>query len=677
MAVLKGGTYVGGDLVIAADNYIGRNLTVYGSQTTLGKTGLGTGSPTTIAHVYGTLTVDAAGQALNSYSEGIRMGRASNGCSIVVFATDPSAASGSYTGSFWAGRASNNTFAIANQTGVQVFELSQAGLLTLNQAVQHNFGSGTLAADQFIATNNSNGTNFRIGDDAWLGDISVTNTAQLNVITDETKGALKLGTAGPTLYGGQSGTGVGSLSIGTTSLPASGNAVLTLAGAISMGGDMTSNADACIHIRQSYGLSTRIFQTAPTSGVTVSNTNLAGYYTSSALNWFTWGVDASITAFKVNPSINFASAGFLAVGSDSTVFHNQTNVGASLGNASSSFYLTAGSGNIDNLIINDLRWKAGSTWTTAGYRLQQKVDVTWMAWMQFNGPLLDGTTANSGGISWGAGTSTAGGLPTDVPTKMTLDTSGNLSLVGKIRENGNDLLPVGTLLPNAGFLIPSGFLPCDGSSYLRSAYPALTNILYPTFGLSVIAGSPTGTYSGLPGIFDTSPMFSRGYVTYSLGSGPTNLTAYVEYWIVHMGGGVVICASKPTFDTAGNFSYTPIVFAGYTGIFSVTLCPYGLSASGSGYLKVPNLKSATLRAAGANTVDYAGPRFVSLGETIDDSLQQHTHNYNTPPQYGGAADGPTGIENADWGTYITTGGSGRMMNETTGKAVGVNYIIKY
>ncbi len=48
----------------------------------------------------------------------------------------------------------------------------------------------------------------------------------------------------------------------------------------------------------------------------------------------------------------------------------------------------------------------------------------------------------------------------------------NLSVRGRIQENGNDLLPVGTILPYAGNLPPGGFVFCDGTSY------SSTNVLY-------------------------------------------------------------------------------------------------------------------------------------------------------------------------------------------------------
>jgi hypothetical protein len=55
------------------------------------------------------------------------------------------------------------------------------------------------------ATNNGNGTNFKVGDDAWIGDVNRTNTIQISGQQDSTKGYIKFGSgsASPSFgYGG-------------------------------------------------------------------------------------------------------------------------------------------------------------------------------------------------------------------------------------------------------------------------------------------------------------------------------------------------------------------------------------------------------------------------------------------------------------------------------------------
>ena len=66
--------------------------------------------------------------------------------------------------------------------------------------------AGNVWANQVYATNNGNGTNFRIGDDAWLGDINVANTTRLMGVEDNTQGYVVFGN-GDTASLGRSGTG--------------------------------------------------------------------------------------------------------------------------------------------------------------------------------------------------------------------------------------------------------------------------------------------------------------------------------------------------------------------------------------------------------------------------------------------------------------------------------------
>jgi len=58
-------------------------------------------------------------------------------------------------------------------------------------------------------------------------------------------------------------------------------------------------------------------------------------------------------------------------------------------------------GNSEYFETGSFRTTTGSDWTTAGFRMQERIDSTWMGWMQFNG------TSNNGGISFGTGTSSA------------------------------------------------------------------------------------------------------------------------------------------------------------------------------------------------------------------------------------------------------------------------------
>jgi hypothetical protein len=70
--------------------------------------------------------------------------------------------------------------------------------------------------------------------------------------------------------------------------------------------------------------------------------------------------------------------------------------------------------------MGSLRTSAGSDWTFSGFRLQERIDSTWMGYMQFNGD------SNNGGISFGTGTSSASRQA--IAERMRITPSGNVGI---------------------------------------------------------------------------------------------------------------------------------------------------------------------------------------------------------------------------------------------------------
>jgi hypothetical protein len=95
--------------------------------------------------------------------------------------------------------------------------------------------------------------------------------------------------------------------------------------------------------------------------------------------------------------------------------------------------LTSSDANSNFLEFSNHRAQGGASWTTGGFRMQQKVDSTWMGWMQFNGGSVTGTT---GGITWGTGALTASANA--VPEQMRLDVNGNLILGSQTSPAGSN-----------------------------------------------------------------------------------------------------------------------------------------------------------------------------------------------------------------------------------------------
>jgi len=61
-----------------------------------------------------------------------------------------------------------------------------------DQGVPGN-GTPTDTYDKVYATNNGSGTNFKVGDDAWIGDVNTANHLSVKGVQDATKGGIILG----------------------------------------------------------------------------------------------------------------------------------------------------------------------------------------------------------------------------------------------------------------------------------------------------------------------------------------------------------------------------------------------------------------------------------------------------------------------------------------------------
>jgi hypothetical protein len=60
--------------------------------------------------------------------------------------------------------------------------------------VNQNVGTGNSPSfDQVLSTNNGNGTNFKVGDDAWIGDVNSPNTIRVKGQQDATAGYITFG----------------------------------------------------------------------------------------------------------------------------------------------------------------------------------------------------------------------------------------------------------------------------------------------------------------------------------------------------------------------------------------------------------------------------------------------------------------------------------------------------
>ncbi len=113
----------------------------------------------------------------------------------------------------------NNRVGVNNTTPAHA--LSVTGTLAAGNTTVTGFAnvSGIVSADYYTASNNGNGTNYRIGDDAWLGDINSADTVGLKGQQNTSYGYIKFGAAPTSLgYNGTSLIYSSNVSFGNTSV---------------------------------------------------------------------------------------------------------------------------------------------------------------------------------------------------------------------------------------------------------------------------------------------------------------------------------------------------------------------------------------------------------------------------------------------------------------------------
>jgi hypothetical protein len=158
--------------------------------------------------------------------------------------------------------------------------------------------TGTVSADQVAATNNGNGTNFKVGDDAWIGDINTSNTLSIRGQQSSSLGYIRLGS--DTNSFGYNGT---NLVYGTTIIPSSGGTLATTGQTFYIG-------TQAIAINQGTGTITALPGVTSVNGTTIPNAV-------TLLNSTATGVQTFLTTPS---SANLAGAITDETGSGSLVF---------------------------------------------------------------------------------------------------------------------------------------------------------------------------------------------------------------------------------------------------------------------------------------------------------------------------------------------------------------------
>jgi hypothetical protein len=196
--------------------------------------------------------------------------------------------------------------------------------------------------------------------------------------------------------------------------------------------------------------------------------------------------EGGIEAMRIN------SSGNVVIGTSTDRGAKLTIDAGTLGNTAGSqskyqiFASASLSPNLDFFEITNTRHAAGNGWQGAGTRLQQKVDVTYMGYMQFNGGTSGAT--NDAGISFGTGTSANA---VSISERMRITTTGDvgigntaplhkLSISGNVFASGN--------LTVAGNVVFSGWSIRETGTKLYFAYNGVNKMSLETNGNLTVTG---------------------------------------------------------------------------------------------------------------------------------------------------------------------------------------------
>ena len=94
------------------------------------------------------------------------------------------------------------------------------GVVSNTQLINAVTSTNQITFNSIVTSNNGQGTNFRIGDDAWLGDVNIADTARLAGLQNSANGFLRFGATGTEALGR---AGAGPLLWGANTIWHSGN----------------------------------------------------------------------------------------------------------------------------------------------------------------------------------------------------------------------------------------------------------------------------------------------------------------------------------------------------------------------------------------------------------------------------------------------------------------------
>jgi hypothetical protein len=200
--------------------------------------------------------------------------------------------------------------------------------------------TANITADKFLATNNGNSENYRVGDDAWIGDYNVANAFKIKGVQDATQAYISFGSSdGATL--GRSGLGALTYTAGfaaanvvSTGNISAGNAAITnslTAGTLQTAGNVNSASELITGSLTAGTLQTAGNVNASSLRVTTASslgTVQSGTWNGSSIS--TTYTDAKVTSvsntapISITTTTGAVTVGMLASGVSATTYGNAT-----------------------------------------------------------------------------------------------------------------------------------------------------------------------------------------------------------------------------------------------------------------------------------------------------------------------------------------------------------------
>lgn len=242
--------------------------------------------------------------------------------------------------------------------------------------------------------------------------------------------------------------------------------------------------------------------------------------------------------------------------------------------------------------------------------------------------------------------------------------------------------PKGVVSPYAGITAPSGWLLCDGSSYLRSSYTDLVSAIIVSIGTCTISIASPGVVT-----LNTHGLITgdRIHLT-TTGALPTGLSASTDYWVIYNDANTFWLATSLSNAVSG----TKIATSGsQSGTHTFYRSPHGIADAT--HFNVPDMREASPVGTGTRGIGVTTHDIYANGQFKDDQFEEHYHyiqNSAKTVQLGaaGVASGSLTGFVAESGSDLLTATAAksgalsvtpRTGTTTRGKSIGLNYIIKY